>query len=583
MAMLKITALGDSAVVVSLGSGIDESALPRVRALAEAIERVRAPAILDVVPAFATVAVYYDPVAFAGFTGKPLENVIRFIQSCAQGEGPAAPFARATADAAVGGLKAAIPCLDIPVCYGGEFGPDLGALAAHSGLSADEVVARHCGAGYRVHAIGFMPGFPYLAGLPRELHMPRRDTPRTRVPAGSVGIGGAQTGVYPAETPGGWQLIGRSPLVLFSPDRTPPALLRTGDRVRFRAISRDEFERLEGVRSNIVPPAIGGTMFNLTPSATPVACLKVLKPGLLTTLQDLGRTGHRSAGVPLSGAMDAAALRAANRLVGNPDGAAGLEVTLLGPELEFVGDATVAVCGAEFEGVPAGTAISLRAGERIAFGRCAKGCRAYLAVSGGFAVPPVLGSRSTYLRGGFGGFCGRALKAGDILERYEGAGIKGAAPLPVASAANTDQGSLEGVRLNIVPPVAEGTMFNLTPSVRAVRGEHFGEFGGGLFEAEFKVTPQSDRMGIRLSGARVEGRAARDMVSGAVVPGTVQVPPDGQPIILMADAQTIGGYPQAAHVATADLPILAQMKPGEGVRFREISLEEAQALMLPGK
>ena len=126
-------------------------------------------------------------------------------------------------------------------------------------------------------------------------------------------------------------------------------------------------------------------------------------------------------------------------------------------------------------------------------------------------------------------------------------------------------------------------MFNLTPSVRAVRGEHFGEFGGGLFEAEFKVTPQSDRMGIRLSGARVEGRAARDMVSGAVVPGTVQVPPDGQPIILMADAQTIGGYPQAAHVATADLPILAQMKPGEGVRFREISLEEAQALMLPGK
>ena len=253
MAMLKITALGDSAVVVSLGSGIDESALPRVRALAEAIERVRAPAILDVVPAFATVAVYYDPVAFAGFTGKPLENVIRFIQSCAQGEGPAAPFARATADAAVGGLKAAIPCLDIPVCYGGEFGPDLGALAAHSGLSADEVVARHCGAGYRVHAIGFMPGFPHLAGLPRELHMPRRDTPRTRVPAGSVGIGGAQTGVYPAETPGGWQLIGRSPLVLFSPDRTPPALLRTGDRVRFRAISRDEFERLGGVRSNIVP------------------------------------------------------------------------------------------------------------------------------------------------------------------------------------------------------------------------------------------------------------------------------------------------------------------------------------------
>jgi inhibitor of KinA len=254
---MKFAALGDSAVIVSLGSGVDESALPRVRALAAAIERARAPAILDVVPAFATVAVYYDPVRFAGFAGKPYDNICRYISDCAE-RGSAERGQVDKIDPAPSrinfiNLSPSIvsPSIEIPVCYGGDFGPDLAAVAAHCRLAPDEVVARHSGADYRVHAIGFVPGFPYLAGLPRELQMPRRDTPRLSVAAGSVGIGGAQTGVYPIATPGGWQLIGRSPLELFSPAHTLPALLKTGDRVKFRSISPEEFEEFIRLRGQV--------------------------------------------------------------------------------------------------------------------------------------------------------------------------------------------------------------------------------------------------------------------------------------------------------------------------------------------
>ncbi len=244
---MTIEALGDSAVVVSLGSGIDESALPRVRALAESIDRIRAPAVLDAVPAFSTVAVYYDPLRFAGFAEKPFENICRFVKDCAEGAGRG-QVAYGSVAAGDGAIRNLTPSpIEIPVCYGGEYGPDLPALAAHCGLTADEASLRHSGADYVVHAIGFVPGFPYLAGLPSELAMARHATPRLSVAAGSVGIGGAQTGVYPIVTPGGWQIIGRSPIELFSVERTTPSLLRAGDRVKFRAITREEFDKVKGV------------------------------------------------------------------------------------------------------------------------------------------------------------------------------------------------------------------------------------------------------------------------------------------------------------------------------------------------
>ncbi len=228
---MMFTALGDTAVVVGLGTGIDKSVLPRVRALVAALEPDRPPGIVEVVAAYATVTVFYDASRLAGEGDRPYERVCRFITGRAR-------HLQADAKKRFSGPERTI---EIPVSYGGELGPDLAEVALHCGLEPAEVIKRHRAADYLVHAIGFAPGFPYLGGLPEILHMPRRATPRKSVPAGSVGIGGAQTGVYPLATPGGWRLIGRTPLALFRPGEPEPALLRVGDRVRFKPITAEEF------------------------------------------------------------------------------------------------------------------------------------------------------------------------------------------------------------------------------------------------------------------------------------------------------------------------------------------------------
>jgi len=230
---MKFAPLGDAAVVATLGDDVDEFMLGRVRAIAASIEAARAPGILEVVPAYATVTVAYDPVRFAAAGARPYPTVCQWIAWCAaEAEAGTAPTAEAG-----GGPRE----VEIPVCYAGQSGPDIGHVAAHCGLDEAEVAARHADAGYLVHAVGFVPGFPYLGGLPESLRMPRKATPRIRIPAGSVAIGGAQTGIYPLATPGGWQIIGRTPLALFRPREARACLLRLGDRVRFRPISSEEF------------------------------------------------------------------------------------------------------------------------------------------------------------------------------------------------------------------------------------------------------------------------------------------------------------------------------------------------------
>jgi KipI family sensor histidine kinase inhibitor len=554
--MMTFAALGDSAVVVTLGDAASESAVRRVCLLAEALERANLPGVTDLVPAYAALAVFYDPARLDGGELPPYDRVCAAVERCA-------------AAAKIGKRRPRPPLASrlvvVPVCYGGAFGPDLAALARHCGLGDAEVIARHAGAEYRVQAIGFAPGFPYLAGLPESLRMPRRSTPRTAVPAGSVGIGGAQTGIYPLESPGGWQLIGRTPLPLFrrrpGPKEQSPALLRAGDSLKFSAIDRAAFDRLQ--REFDAGEERAEAEGRLEPTSAAPG-LEVIKPGLLTTVQDLGRTGHRASGLPLSGAMDAFALRVANLLVGNAEGEAGLEVTLLGPELAFSADAVVAVCGAEFEGVPAWRPLRVGAGERINFGAVRRGYRAYVAIAGGLDLAPVFGSRSTYLRAALGGFRGRALQAGDRI------GLRAPGPGP------DHRGFRPLGTWRLSPGIFPAYAAAVT--LRVVRGAQAGEFGTRLADAEFQVSPQSDRMGLRLAGPALARRGTEELLSSPVAPGTVQVPPDGHPIILMADAQTIGGYPQAAHVVGPDLPLAAQLKPGDRVRFREITIEEAHRL-----
>jgi inhibitor of KinA len=220
---MTLSFLGDSAVAIELGEDLDDATIERVHSLAAGLRADPPPGVVDVVAAFASVTVFFD----LGQIG----DYQRLYEGLKERVG------RVRAGA---GIKAS-RVVEIPVCYGGEFGPDLADVAARAQLSETDAVALHAGASYRVLAVGFVPGFAYLAGLPRELHAPRRATPRTAVPAGSVGIGGDQTAVYPLRTPGGWNLIGRTPLALFRSAESPPALLAAGDQVRFKPISETEF------------------------------------------------------------------------------------------------------------------------------------------------------------------------------------------------------------------------------------------------------------------------------------------------------------------------------------------------------
>jgi antagonist of KipI len=311
--------------------------------------------------------------------------------------------------------------------------------------------------------------------------------------------------------------------------------------------------------------------------------VEVIRPGLLTSVQDLGRFGMQHFGVPVSGAMDGYALRVANRLAGNEEGAAALELTLAGPVLEFGADTLISLSGGDLEAMidgkllPMNRPVWVARGRRLSFGRCIAGCRAYLAFAGGIDVAPVLGSRSTYVRAALGGLDGRALKAGDRIAIATGtsACCPGLRDLPAfrrdgfAAPRWSVQVGFERLRLR-------------PQRIRFVAGRHWEYLEPGVREAftneSFQVGRSSDRMGYRLDGVRLKSGEGGDIASEAVAFGTIQLPPDGNPIILMADRQTIGGYPRLGEVASADLPLLAQLKPGDSLRFERIALADAQRL-----
>ncbi|HEU4662972.1 MAG TPA: 5-oxoprolinase subunit PxpB [Dokdonella sp.] len=227
----EVEALGESALLLRFGERIDAATNARVLAAAEALRAAALPGVVDVVPAYASLALHYEPLAWRHGAGAPWRRFADAVRGALRTNAGASSHAPRT--------------IDVPVCYGGAHGPDLDALATSLGLDAAELVARHAGGDYRVAMLGFAPGFPYLLGLDASLHAPRLARPRTRVPRGSVAIGGAQTGIYPSELPGGWQLIGRTPLVLFDPRRAPACLFSPGDAVRFRPVGAAEFEAIE--------------------------------------------------------------------------------------------------------------------------------------------------------------------------------------------------------------------------------------------------------------------------------------------------------------------------------------------------
>ena len=322
-----------------------------------------------------------------------------------------------------------------------------------------------------------------------------------------------------------------------------------------------------------------------------MASVVIDKPGQLTTVQDLGRPALRRAGFPTGGAVDRVALRVANLLVGNADDAAALECALVGPIFHFPDDATVAMAGARAAGVPHRQRFRVRAGERLNLSRLVEGAYAYIAIAGGLDVPDVLGSRSTDVRLGFGGHHGRALRAGDAVS------IRVARRDPdVDAAAGLRRGdfsrhaTVHNGRFTTTTTDPYETPLRLGPRVsdlhdrspdapiRVLDGLDSARTTSDWTTSPFTVSSMSDRVGVRLSGAQIAIQSDPNAASGPVFPGTVQLPPDGVPIALLADAQTLGGYPQVGHVIGVDLPRVAQLRPGQAVRFERVDLAEAHRL-----
>ena len=499
---------GEGAVLLQLAAVIDATVNARAIAIADAVRRRGVPGVRDVVSTFHSVAVYFDPLRTnAGEVSAALHEATMVAPITAAGRQH-----------------------QIPVSYGGEDGPDLEVVAAHAGLTAIQAIERHAGLAYRVFMLGFQPGFAYMGLVDPVIAMPRRSSPRLAVPRGSVGIAGRQTGVYPARSPGGWQIIGRALVPVFDSGQSPPSRFAPGDTVVFVPTRADG----RAADATITSPADADT------------CLTVLRPGLLTTVQDAGAWGEQGIGAPISGAMDTLSHAIANLSVGNDRAAGALEVTIAGPELRVERESTIAVAGADLSPTLDGTRIELqkptfcRAGSLLKFGDRRNGARAYVAVSGGLRV------ERAYARQPVG--AGQPLAAG-TSRRGPVRTFTTVVPLPAG-----------GARLRVMP----GPQRDQVPAACF----------DTLCARRFTVSPQSNRIGYRLSGQTLPPGTG-EMISDATFPGAIQVPPSGEPILLLADRQTTGGYPQVAIVIAADLRIAGQLAPGDWIEFVPCSREDA--------
>lgn len=563
--MIRVQPAGDRAVLVEVRGTLAPSGVARAAAAAAArspaddsdavldlLAGIRAASlegVQELVPGARTVLVRFDPTAVSAAA---LRTALQELPPAT--ERPLAP-----------------PTMTVPVRYDGE---DLAAVADLLGLSVDALIARHHGAAWRVAFLGFAPGFAYLVGDDPVFDVPRRATPRTRIPAGAVALAGPYSGIYPTASPGGWQLIGSTEAVLFDLERQPPALLAAGAPVRFVPAAR------EPVHLSRAEHTGWSDVAQERPTGSAHA-LEVVQPGPQLLVQDQGRAGHGGQGVSTSGAADRAALREANRAVGNLPGEAGLEL-LHGPAvLRFHGPAVIALAGALSEalvigGAPAGDpqpesehpgleqparqrrqevahgrAVAIDDGDELHVGPVRDGLRVLLAIRGGIAIEPVLGSRSADTLGRLGP---PPLVAGTRL------------PLRGPTAAPRAVEPTEAPRRPL-PTAADVTTLDVVLGPRADWCTP--DALRLLVEQEWQVSPRSDRIGVRLSGAQPLERAiTSELPSEGALRGGIQVPPDGQPVLLLADHPATGGYPIVACVVDEHLDRAGQLPPGARVRFR---------------
>ncbi|MBN9207398.1 MAG: 5-oxoprolinase/urea amidolyase family protein [Microbacterium ginsengisoli] len=542
--------MGEAAVLVEVDT------LDAALALHASLAASVVPGVHELVPAARTVLVRFDPRATTRAA------VARWVTDAA---------ASPPRDAA----PAAVTVLE--VVYDGD---DLDETARLLGVDAPALVAAHTGAEWTVAFTGFAPGFGYLVRADWPFDVPRLDAPRTRVPVGSVGLAGAFSGAYPRATPGGWRLIGRTDAPLFDPRGARPALLEPGAAVRFVS-ARDV------VRGAVRADAAGGTVAEpgrapgapnpepampgpaldsargtpaaapgalTTPNVEPTAprrAFEVLRVGVSATLQDLGRPHLAHLGIARSGALDRAALRVANRLVGNVEGDAGIEVVGGGTALRATCDLWVAVTGAwgevTVDRVPIGAYVATAwpAGSVLEIGWPRRGIRTIVAVRGGVDVPLEAGSRATDTLSALGP---APLGAGDLLS----IGADPASPIPVVDA---------------FPWTAPAETLEL-PVALGPRDDWFTRTAvDALFARPWRVSTDSDRVGMRLDGPLLARTRDGELPSEGMVPGALQVPPSGRPTILLADGPVTGGYPVIGVIPDAVLGLLAQAAPGTVLHF----------------
>lgn len=531
--VLAVRPVGTTAVLAEL------SGLHDVLALQALLLEQPLPGQVDVLAAASTVMVKADsPTAARRMAARLLELDLT-VQSHAEGK-----------------------LVTIETVYDGE---DLAEVGRLTGLGAEGVVAAHTGQVWTVAFGGFAPGFGYMVGENQALEVPRRSSPRTAVPAGSVALAGNYSAVYPRKSPGGWQLIGRTAARMWDLNRDQPALAVPGGRVQFRPVR----ELVE-----IAEPHAGTA--NLTDSAVQSG-LRILSPGLQSLVQDLGRPGHAGLGVSAAGALDRASLRRANRIVGNEPSAAAVETVAGGLRVQALGDQVLAVAGApsaltvvtpsadrsagdtdddgnqgenqseQVREVPMATAFALLDGEILTIGALERGFRSYLAIRGGAAAEPVLGSRSTDTMSGIGP---APLAAGQLL----GAG------------AATSSNVVGNPELQPDFPDTGVTVLDIVPGPR---DDWFDAAAlESLCSQDWAVTPRSNRVGMRLAGEPLTRSRDGELASEGTAAGALQIPPEGQPVLFLADHPITGGYPVIGVVVDHQLDLAAQIPIGGSIRFR---------------
>ena len=537
--VFRVRPVGDRACIVELPD------LDRVLGVAARLRELDPPGVIDVVPAARTVLVVcVDRAAVR----RVAETVAGFDERISAGE-------------------AAGNEVTIDVVYDGD---DLAEVGHLTGLGRDGVIAAHTGTVWRAAFGGFAPGFAYLADGDPRLGVPRLASPRTTVPAGSVALAGGLSAVYPGASPGGWRLIGRTGERMWDEDRYRPARIAPGDTVRFRAVR--ETVSLAQVGSEIPalpdPPLRVAAPAGATAAEALEPALTVLDPGLLTLVQDAGRPGHAALGVTESGALDRGALRRANLAVGNPPGAAGLENLNGGLALRAHRALIVAVTGADAEirvepaegiasrSVPAGEAVELSAGETLRVGAPRRGLRCYIAVRGG--VEPVRGLLGSAAYDSLSGLGTPPLSSGDALAL---------GPEPGGARPDSDL-----TRSAAQPPTARRAVLRFVPGPR---GDWFTADARAAFITQaWRVSPRSNRVGLRLDGDPLTRARSGELATEGVTRGSVQVPPNGLPVLFLADHPVTGGYPVIGTVIDADLDRVAQLPPGAEVRFHPVDPDE---------